>query len=84
MKKNEARPRLIGGISRSNTGGPRSPFRYNLAIDRNLCGGKLDVVELSEQQILRLVSDGAKALNHMRRMREKEEERKANEATPTP
>ena len=60
-------PHLVGGIHRDVTGRADEPLRFFLSINRSLKSGQLDIVEVSEAQILRLIVDGAKALEMLRR-----------------
>jgi hypothetical protein len=58
--------RLIGGVHRDVTGRADEPLRFYLSFSRGLKSGKLDNVNLDEEQILRLIVDGAKALQLLR------------------
>jgi hypothetical protein len=55
-------PRLVGGVHRDVSGRVDEPLRFFLSVDRGLASGKLDDVEVAEEQILRLVESGAAAL----------------------
>lgn len=61
------RARLLGGVHRDVTGRADEPLRFFLTINRGLASGKLDDVELDEDQILRLIVDGAQALEMLRK-----------------
>jgi hypothetical protein len=61
------RVRLLGGIHRDVTSRADEPLKFFLTINRGLASGKLDDVELDEDQILRLIVEGAKALEMLRK-----------------
>jgi hypothetical protein len=58
--------RLIGGIHRDVTGRANEPLRFYLTIDRGLKSGTLTEVDLDEGQILKLIAEGARALEMLR------------------
>ena len=62
----ENRSRLVGGIHRNVTGQVDEPTTFFLSVDRRLKSGKLDDVPLDEDQILKLVAEGAEALRLFR------------------
>ena len=59
--------RLAGGIHREVTGRANEPLEFYLSVDRGLKSGRLDRVSLDEAQILRLIAEGAQALELIRR-----------------
>ncbi len=64
-------PRLVGSISREGGGRGDGPLRYTINIDRGLRSGKLDVVDVDEEDIIRLMVGGAHALAALHNKRSK-------------
>jgi hypothetical protein len=67
--------RLLGGINRDVAGPHDAPPQFHLTVDRELRSGKLDEIELTERQIIRLIADGAQALDAFARQRDEEASR---------
>jgi hypothetical protein len=66
MTSERKEPKLIGGVHRDVTGRADEPLRFFLSVDRGLKSGTLDSVELTEDDLLALIVEGAQALRMLR------------------